>query len=244
MLLDASGNLLVGVTSASHHRITKSVGEGTLVLQVDNLGAVAGSFWGTTSSAFSGTNSGMKVGSAATGRSLNASGTLNASGADYAEYEHNNGLTISKGSVVGFKADGTLTLTFSEAVRFAIKSTDPSYVGGDTWGAPDQVGERPTQPEDAAEQSVIDQYETDLAAFEAALEAARQLVDRIAYSGKVPVNIQGATAGDYIIAVAADDGSIDGQAVSDPDFSQYKLSVGRVNRILDDGRAEVAVIIH
>jgi hypothetical protein len=32
--------------------------------------------------------------------------------------------------------------------------------------------------------------------------------------------------------------------VSDPDFSQYKLSVGRVNRILDDGRAEVAVIIH
>jgi hypothetical protein len=243
-IVDSSGNLLVGVASGSHHRITKSVSEGTLVLQVDNLGAVAGSFWGTTSSAFSGANSGMKVGSTATGRSLNASGTLNASGADYAEYEHNNGLTISKGSVVGFKADGTLTLTFSEAVRFAIKSTDPSYVGGDTWGAPDQVGERPTQPEDDAEQSVIDQYETDLAAFEAALEAARQLVDRIAYSGKVPVNIQGATAGDYIIAVAADDGSIDGQAVADPDFTQYKLAVGRVNRILEDGRAEVAVIIH
>ena len=88
------------------------------------------------------------------------------------------------------------------------------------------------------------QYAADLAIFEEALEAARQLVDRIAYSGKVPVNIQGATAGDYIIAVAADDGSIDGQAVSDPDFSQYKLSVGRVNRILEDGRAEVAVIIH
>ena len=70
------------------------------------------------------------------------------------------------------------------------------------------------------------------------------MVDRIAYSGKVPCNIKGATSGDYIIAVALDDGSIAGQAVSDPDFSQYKLSVGRVNRILDDGRAEIAVIIH
>jgi hypothetical protein len=60
----------------------------------------------------------------------------------------------------------------------------------------------------------------------------------------VPVNVQGAIAGDYIIAVAAEDGSIGGQAVSDPDFAQYKLAVGRVNRILDDGRAEVAVIIH
>ena len=187
----------------------------------------------------------MQVGNAAgTGRSINAGGTVNASGADYAEYEHNNGLTISKGDIVGFKSDGTLTLTFGEAIRFAVKSTNPSYVGGDTWGDENQVGVQPQAPAEDAEQEVIDQYETDLAAFNAAHEAARQLVDRIAYSGKVPVNIQGANAGDYIIAASAEDGSIAGQAVSDPDFSQYKLAVGRVNRVLEDGRAEVAVIIH
>lgn len=155
--------------------------------------------------------------SASTSRSINASGTLNASGADYAEYEQNNGLVIAKGAIVGFKADGTLTLTFSEAVRFGVKSTDPSFVGGDTWGS-DLTGD--------------------------ALEAARAKVDRIAYSGKVPVNVLGATAGGYIIAVAAQDGSITGEFVADPDFSQYKKAVGRVNKILADGRAEVAVIVH
>ena len=51
--------------------------------------------------------------SASTSRSINASGTINASGADYAEYEHNNGLTIEKGAIVGFKKDGSLTLTLS-----------------------------------------------------------------------------------------------------------------------------------
>lgn len=155
--------------------------------------------------------------SASTSRSINASGTLNASGADYAEYEQNNGLVIAKGAIVGFKADGTLTLKFSEAVRFGVKSTDPSFVGGDLWGAG---------------------LEGD------ALEAARVNVDRVAYSGKVPVNVTGATAGGYIIAAAAQDGSITGEFVADPDFSQYKKAVGRVNKILVDGRAEIAVIVH
>ena len=168
------------------------------------------------------------VGAMSTGRSINATGTINASGADYAEYEANNGLVISKGSIVGFKADGTLTLTFSEAVRFAVKSTDPAYVGGDTW-------------------SDVEPPEKNTAAWDtwfAETEAKRAKVDRVAYSGKVPVNVQGATAGQYIIAVANSSGEITGQAVTDPDFSQYKLSVGRVNKILEDGRAELAVIIH
>jgi hypothetical protein len=162
------------------------------------------------------------------GRSINATGTINASGADYAEYEANNGLVISKGSIVGFKADGTLTLTFSEAVRFAVKSTDPAYVGGDTW-ADVEPPEKNTPAWDT---------------WFAEAEAKRAKVDRVAYSGKVPVNVQGATAGQYIIAVANSSGEITGQAVTDPDFSQYKLSVGRVNKVLEDGRAEVAVIIH
>jgi hypothetical protein len=168
------------------------------------------------------------VGAMTSGRSINATGTINASGADYAEYEANNGLVISKGSIVGFKADGTLTLTFSEAVRFAVKSTDPAYVGGDTW-ADVEPPEKNTTAWDT---------------WFAEAEAKRAKVDRVAYSGKVPVNVQGATAGQYIIAVANSSGEITGQAVTDPDFSQYKLSVGRVNKVLEDGRAEVAVIIH
>lgn len=153
----------------------------------------------------------------ATGRSINAGGTVNAAGADYAEYERNNGLTIVKGAVVGFQSDGTLTNTFAEAVRFGVKSTDPSYVGGDTWGV-DLEGEE--------------------------LEAARLLVDRIAYSGKVPCNVYGAEPSGYIIATEMKDGSIGGAFLPDVDFNQYKICVGRVNRILPDGRCEVAVIVH
>ena len=57
-------------------------------------------------------------------------------------------------------------------------------------------------------------------------------------------NVQGATPGDYIVATAADDGSITGVSVAEPDFAQYRKAVGRVNRLLPDGRCEVAVIIH
>lgn len=280
-----------------------------------------------------------------TSRSINAAGTVNASGADYAEYERNNGLTITKGDVVGFKADGTLTDLFSEAIRFGVKSTDPSYVGGDVWGTEAQVGARPVEPAFAepayagsaepqlapqpvtpeaalpampvqqtdeaagtfdmrmaawqqqcaeilaAHDAAMAQYQTamaawqplkdaydlalaqhqadmaahaaavaaaqlefdtvtypayqaDLVAFEGRLEAARQLVDRIAYSGKVPVNVIGAIPGDYLVALAAADGGITATPVADPTFAQYKLAIGRVNRILPDGRAEVAVMVH
>jgi len=254
MTLDASGNLLVGVTTGSSRLQVRGSGSASIFSFETEQPATAIYGAAATLAVASGenlTNAMLYLRKdSGTSRSINAAGTVNASGADYAEYERNGGLSIAKGSIVGFTADGVLTLTFSEAVRFAVKSTDPSYVGGDTWGTEAQVGAKPNNPTRIEDESDADfesreaEYETDLATFEEALEAARQLVDRIAYSGKVPVNVQGAIAGDYIIAVAADDGSIDGQAVSNPDFSQYKLSVGRVNRILDDGRAEVAVIIH
>jgi hypothetical protein len=227
-----------------------------------------------------------KIGS--TGRSINAAGTINAAGADYAEYENNGGLTIAKGAVVGFKADGILTLTYSEAVRFGVKSTDPSIVGGDVWGNEEKIGVAPVEPVRVAATfekqlvseaipAVIDEhgvevvpavdakyatvevtpeesdesfnarkatYEAEKVEFEASLEAARKKVDRVAYAGKVPVNVTGATAGGYIVAVEGADGSIVGQFVADPDFAQYKKAVGRVNRVLEDGRAEIAVIVH
>jgi hypothetical protein len=60
------------------------------------------------------------------------------------------------------------------------------------------------------------------------------------------VNVYGAEPGQYIVAVKAASGGIEGRAVPKGalSFSDYQDAVGRVNRILPDGRAEVAVIIH
>jgi len=187
------------------------------------------SFGSTYSDSSSSQNTALRVAQdTATSRSINASGTVNASGADYAEYEFNNGLSINKGDVVGFKADGTLTLTYSEAIRFGVKSTNPGYVGGDTWAR--ELGDKPKDP-DMQAQWLVD------------LEAKRLLVDRIAYSGKVPVNVFNAKAGDYIVPFD-DAGSIVGIAVTNPSFDEYKKAIGRVNKILADGRAEIAIMVH
>ena len=296
---DSSGNLLVGTTSGSCHTIQSGGSEGTKTLEIN---AAAAFYRSASGGANAAATAFVLSKNSVTNRSLNAGGTVNQSGADYAEYERNNGLTITKGSLVGYKEDGTLTLTFAKAIRFGVKSTAPGLVGGDTWA--DDVGVRPEQPtfnpppytgpaapgeapqapaddadeatieayaeaytdwQDAKaahdtamdshhavvavaqavfEQSTMPTYEAELAAFEVRLETARQLVDRIAYSGKVPCNVTGATPGDYIVATAAADGSITGVSVTEPDFAQYRKSVGRVNRLLPDGRCEVAVIIH
>jgi hypothetical protein len=165
------------------------------------------------------------------GRAINAGGTVNASGADYAEYMTKaGGFTVAKGDVVGINAQGKLTNVFADAVSFVVKSTDPSYVGGDTWGSVDVLGQRPN---DDASQEVKD-------AYEATLEAARQTVDRIAFSGQVPVNVTGATAGQYIIPIN-DNGAIKGVAVSNPTFEQYQQAVGKVIAIEQDGRARIIV---
>ena len=183
---------------------------GTLVAQIVPFTAASFGvkfYEGGNTTAPNAANTIMRIGQAnVTGRSINATGSINASGADYAEYESNNGLMIPKGAIVGFKADGTLTLTYSDAVRFGVKSTNPALVGGDVW-------------ED------------------------RATVDRVAYSGKVPVNVTGAAPGGYIVAVDSG-GAIGGAFVADPTFAEYKRAVGRVNRILEDGRAEIAVIVH
>jgi hypothetical protein len=249
--IDSGGNTTLAASTMTSHVIGGGTAVDDYLLNVSGVNNACASFYSAGVTGFNAAAAAIKVTrNGGNSRSINASGTINASGADYAEYENNGGLIISKGSIVGFKADGELTLTFSEAIRFAVKSTSPAYVGGDVWGNDTAIGIKPIKPTRIGSESDADfasresEYAIALPIFEAALEAARQLVDRIAYSGKVPVNIQNATAGDYIIAVAADDGSIDGQAITAPDFAQYKLAVGRVNRILEDGRAEIAVIIH
>lgn len=319
MRIDATGNLMVGANTNPSSARLRVVGplfsDGFPAVEfLGGVGADPIHFYATNSGvAANAALSAMSImRNATTSRSINAGGTINASGADYAEYENSGGLTIPKGAVVGFKADGVLTLTFAEAVRFGIKSTNPSYVGGDAWGTEEALGVKkpiepmlqmpaydgPPQPTEpvapvepaegasdeelaafaAAQAQYVErlslyytekaawdeaqeahrgacydaeqahaaahaQYEQDKAAFEAALEDARKGVDRIAYSGKVPVNVLGAAPGDYIVAVDAA-GAIGGMAVTTPTFDQYRMAVGRVNKILADGRAEVAVIVH
>lgn len=285
--ISATGDLLVGVTSGSYHeikKVTAAANAGNQCFKVSGTSEVALYVADVSGGTFgNAANSAIYLNKdAITSRSINAGGTINASGADYAEYERKSDAcgAVAKGQIIGFDAEGRVTDKWSEAISFGIKSTDPNLVGGDTWGAEDVVGKRPEQPirvADATEPRLLkpavmdgdmtispaeyetivtvhgdtddewvgrqSQYEVDLAAFEARLEAERQTVDRIAYSGKVPVNVRGAQPGDYIIAVHDGDG-IGGLAIADPDFDQYKKAVGRVRRLLPDGRSEVAVMVH
>jgi hypothetical protein len=167
---------------------------------------------------------------------------------------------LAKGDVCGVNSDGNLTNVFADAVAFVVKSTNPSYVGGDNWGNDQAIGLRPviptqraaevdeegneTQPAETDEDFAARQaqYETDLAEFEAKLEAERQKVDRIAFSGQVPVNVIGATAGQYIVPVE-NNGGITGVAVDEADMTlaQYMKAVGKVIAIEEDGRARIIV---
>jgi len=226
-------------------------------------------------------------------RSINLAGTVNTGGNDYAEYIFKSPIcgTIAPGQIVGITADNKVTDKWADAVMFSIKSTAPSFVGGDTWA--NGVGQRPspkagaaptqplrredvltqqpvpgtnplefedvvTEPGDSddewaekqaaytaaldAHNAAVQQDAEVMAAFDAALEVERQKVDRIAIAGRVPVNVQGAQPGDYIVPVQ-DGVDIKGIAVHEDDISmkQYFRAVGRVISIELDGRAYVMV---
>lgn len=182
------------------------------------------------------------------GRSINAAGTLNASGADYAEYMVKAGdFTITKGDVCGVNSNGLLTNRFDEAVAFVVKSTNPSYVGGDSWFVED-APLAPTLADDATKDEVElhtqqkQKYDSDVFGWKQRMEEARQKVDRIAFSGQVPVNVQGAQPGQYIVPVN-DNGAIKGAAISNPTFEQYQAAIGKVIAIEADGRARIIVKI-
>ena len=234
--IDSSGNLLVGVTSGTtFHIIKKAVStDGSFILDVRHDGAGPNStFYAVTSASTpNAANSAFSLGRAATTRSINAAGTINASGADYAEYMTKDGdFNVAKGDVVGINAQGKLTNVFAHAISFVVKSTDPSYVGGDVWGTPVALGLSKLEDDATDEEK---------ATFNTALEAARQTVDRIAFAGQVPVNVTGATAGQYIIPVN-NNGAIKGEAVSNPTFEQYQIAIGKVIAIESDGRAKIIV---
>lgn len=267
----STGNLVIGTSGAG---LTST---GTIVIKSSSAGTNVQVFSGANASipAFfidgGGTVNGIGTGASGaasamyvnrdTGslRSINAAGSLNALGADYAEYMLKDGdFTLAKGDVCGINANGKLTNLFADAISFVVKSTDPAYVGSDTWfneQAPQHPVEVTALDENATDQEK-DKYASDLAVFNSdfqaytsniaswkqRLEAARLPVDRIAFCGQVPVNVQGATPGQFIIAVN-DNGAIKGQAISNPTFEQYQAAVGKVIAIEADGRARIIVKI-
>lgn len=169
----------------------------------------------------------------ATGRSINAAGTLNANGADYAEYMTKAGdFTIEKGDICGIDANGKLTNSFDDSISFVVKSTNPAIVGGDTWGNSESIGQK---PEPDASQEDKDLYESKL-------QEERKKVDRIAFAGQVPVNVFNAQPGQFIVPTNVDN-NIVGLAVDEKDmtFDQYLKCVGKVISIESDGRAKIIV---
>jgi hypothetical protein len=269
---DANGLFLVGTGTGACHTFYRGTTQGTRVLEAFGGAAFFAGGGGVGSSA---ATSAIFTFNTSTGRSINAGGTINASGADYAEYMTKAAGcgTIAAGDVCGVNRDGRLTRSWADAVSFVVKSSDPAYVGGDTWSAhlppcpekpaeppapaaPPELGEEASDAEEAAwveamrshqiAQAVYTRdhaawevanaaYDHDLAAWEAALEEARVTVDRIAFAGQVPVNIEGPfDVGDYLIA-AANGGGIRAVAVAEADitFEQYRRRLGKVWAIRD-----------
>lgn len=260
---DINGNVHIGdrILSTSLSEVAISgLSEGNEFFRFIGEGFNASArYFAVTDAGSNGNAAAIRVGTnSSTGRSINAGGTINASGADYAEYENNNGIEFRKGDIVGFDSNGKLTNKFSKSIRFGIKSTDPAYVGGDTWDC--AIGEEPEEPlfsppngiskdEESKlrlewESTKLATYKKEILEWTTKLEEARLKVDRVAYSGKVPVNVNYGDPGDYIVVEQGVDDTIKGVAIKEPMFDQYKKSVGRVNRRLSDGRLEVAVIVH
>lgn len=111
-----------------------------------------------------------------TQRSISAAGTINATGADYAEYVFKEIAddVFEKGEVCGVNSEGKLTKSFSRSRSFVVKSTEPSYVGNDIWSR--SLGDSPLPPNEndfidhEAFQEAVTQYESELEVFEKALE--------------------------------------------------------------------------
>lgn len=291
--------LKAGSSDAStlRHNISRGTAQGNEILHVGRGGATNPCVAVLVSDGLGGWNAASSVlyagKNSATGRSVSVPGTVNTMGNDYAEYIFKCPTCgiVAPGQIVGITADNKVTDQWADAVMFSIKSTAPSFVGGDSWAS--DIGSRPSpqagpapteslrradvvtqQPvpginppeyEDvvtesgdtddewaekqatftaalAAHELAVQQDVETMATFDAALEAARQKVDRIAIAGRVPVNVLGAQPGDYIVPVQ-DGAGIKGIAVHEDDLSmkQYLHAVGRVISIDPDGRAYVMV---
>lgn len=158
---------------------------------------------------------------ATTDRSISVMGTINTQGADYAEYMRkstNCGL-IEKGAVCGIDKNGLLTDKFDESVKFVVKSTSPSFVGGDTFSLDIKEVVKLNDEDDESFLRRVKEAEE-------AVEERRQMYDRIAFCGQVPCSAM-FEAGDYLIPKRNEDGSIGIYTVKDPTITEFRLKVGQ-----------------
>jgi hypothetical protein len=238
-VVNASGSVFAGIGFFPAHAFCRGTGQNDLLGSFTGLNSGCVQFYSATGAGFNGAQAAMLVNSSTvTNRSINAAGTVNASGADYAEYmiKAAGCGTIAPGDVCGVDSDGRLTRTWADARSFVVKSTDPAYVGGDSWAA--DLPPRPLQEEGEGDVA----FAARMGPWETELEVARERVDRIAFCGQAPVNVTGDFAvGDYLIA-AANGGGIQAVAIAEPDinFDQYCRRLGKVWAIRD-GRAWVDV---
>lgn len=265
--IDTSGNLLVGTSTGGWNIIKKAFsGNGSGLLSVADSNGDVAVFASSLGPAGNASSSTLNLRATSNNnRSINAGGTINASGADRAEYHTKlpGCGAIVKGQLVGLSR-GKITDVFAGATKFRWKSTDPDSVGGDRWGTVDKVGPKPQEPvlvmppcpmlaEDpsllevadyeaalvtwaadcgtaiAAHEAAMADYAVALAAWEAVVETARQQVDRLSYSGRVPAIIAGpVTEGWYVKAQEAADGCIEAVCVETYSDADRHLIVGQV----------------
>ena len=136
-----AGNLLLGVTSGATHTIAKALtaDAGNAALVASNGTNSTAIFYSVSGAGYNAGNAALKIGKdGTTGYSLRPGGTVASPGADYAEYRQLVPAlygAVAKGALLGYDINGLMTNVFANVVgRVLPKSTNPSYVGADTWG--------------------------------------------------------------------------------------------------------------
>jgi hypothetical protein len=198
-----------GLPAGIFHSLSgeKATAAGEEVLRVGfKTGTYQGtSFFAANGAGWNAADAAMKIGTVtATGRSINAGGSINASGADFAEYVRlrDDCGPVAPGDIVGIDSHGEVTDQHALAHSFMVVSTKPAFVGNDVADDPSRYA-------------------------------------LLSFAGQVPVNFKGARSGEFVRACSSVTGGIVPAAAS---TSSDETIVGRVWRVLDDGRAWVKVI--
>ena len=216
---------------ATNHRINLEKAQGETILVISGYSGANNDSVVISAASGAGYNGAATVmgvtTNTSTGRSISAGGSITGGGNDYAEYivKRNDAGCIQKGQIAGIDVCKLLTDKWSLACSFVVKSTDPSFVGGDSWDK--HIGNRPQQTTCITDE----EFAPILSEYESKLEEARNKVDRIAFSGQVPVIVSGSyNVGDYILPIEGPDDTIVGVAcsLSNLTLEDYGKTIGKV----------------
>jgi hypothetical protein len=192
MLIGADAISFFAAPANTHAIYGPNVGAGQLILTIGSRFGSPTTVYDADAAGFNAATAVMKIGRInSNSRSINAGGTINASGADYAEYmlKADGCNAIPKGAIVGINVQGLLTDNLSQAIAFMVKSTNPSYVGGDDWFTeelpPLVLPDPPVQPEPVqpspsereeikTSEAAAAAWDARRAAFKASMEAFHQ----------------------------------------------------------------------